>query len=133
MISNRLLRYGTALFLLVGCVILLKQNHANWIEASRITRLCLSELPPAPQGGARWIHGLPGDHQGAFIFRNGFPEALALTGSAADDVVVVPPDSASRTSFTNPAVYRGKVHRFGRNDVTLHWSGSHYTEGVRMP
>ncbi|HOY29920.1 MAG TPA: hypothetical protein PLR96_13170, partial [Flavobacteriales bacterium] len=72
-------------------------------------------------------------HQGAFIFRNGFPEAVALTGSSAEGVVVVTPDSATRTSFTYTAVYRGKIHRFGRNDVTLHWSGSHYTEGVHMP
>ena len=133
MITNRTLRHGTVLFLIVGCVLLLKQNHANWMEASRITRLCLDEFPAAQEGGARWVYGLPGDHQGAFIFRNGFPEAVALTGSSAEGVVVVTPDSATRTSFTYTVVYRGKIHRFGRNDVTLHWSGSHYTEGVHMP
>lgn len=133
MINSRILRHGTALVLVMGSVILMKQNHANWMEASRITRLCLTELPPAPQQGTLWVYGLPDDHHGAFIFRNGFPEALALAGRPSDDVVVITADSTPSAASTTSLMYRGKVHRFGSNDVALHWNGSHYTQVVLSP
>ncbi|HOY30016.1 MAG TPA: hypothetical protein PLR96_13660, partial [Flavobacteriales bacterium] len=127
MITNRTLRHGTVLFLVAGCVILLKQNHANWTEASRITRLCLDELPPAPQHGARWVYGLPGDHQGAFIFRNGFPEAVALAGGNADQMVVVPPEVGPDEVLISGLVHRGMTRNIQAGDVFLIWQGSGYS------
>lgn len=133
MMTTRILRHGTTLFVVMVSILLLKQNHANWMEASRITRLCLAELPPAPQQGTLWVYGLPDDHQGAFIFRNGFPEAIALMGRPSDDVVVVTADSIPSAASTISLMYRGKVHRFGSNDVALYWSASHYIQVVHAP
>lgn len=126
MITNRILRHGTVLFLILGCVLLLKQNHANWMEASRITRLCLDELPPARQHGTRWVYGLPGDHHGAFIFRNGFPEAVALAGGNADQMVVVPPEVGSDEVRISGLVHRGITRNIQAGDVFLIWQGSGY-------
>ena len=126
MITNRTLRHGTVLFLMVGCVLLLKQNHANWMEASRITRLCLDELPAAPQGGARWVYGLPGDHHGAFIFRNGFPEAVALAGGNPDQLIVVPPEVGPDEVLISGLVHRGIMRNIQAGDVFLIWQGNGY-------
>jgi hypothetical protein len=128
MINSRILSHGTALVLVMGSVILMKQNHANWMEASRITRLCLAELPPAPQRGTLWVYGLPDDHHGAFIFRNGFPEALALAGGRADEVVVVPSQVGADGTMTSGFIHRGLVRHLQPNDLVVVWRDSMYAE-----
>lgn len=76
---------GKASMFLIGllcCVSLLalQHNHANWKTASRTIASIVHAAPRAGTGARVHVHGLPGDHQGAFIFRHGFHEALLYAG-----------------------------------------------------
>lgn len=62
---------------MVGCVFLLMRNTRNWINASTTIEDIIAEVP-RPVNGRIFILGLPGEVNGAFVFRHGFHEALLL-------------------------------------------------------
>lgn len=125
-IGQRALRTGLTVALITSCFVLMRQNHANWLEASRITRLCVSALPPVPENGSLWIGGLPSDHAGAYIFRNGFPEAVDLAGGDGSRIIVVPPSVDLGEALKTGLLFRGTVHHAMQDDIPFHWSGTAY-------
>ena len=126
-IASRTIRWSITLLLAIASIFLLKQNHANWMEASRITERCVRSLPKGTVSGRVWVSGLPSDHRGAFIFRNGYPEAVALSGGHADQVIVVPSTVPLETALGSGLVHRGEVYHFAPRDVVLIWSTDTYT------
>ena len=74
--------------LLGGCsVAAMHQNHTNWKVASHTIEAIVQATPQASAGSRVFIHGLPGDHQGAFILRHGFHEALLYAGKDTTNLV----------------------------------------------
>ena len=69
-------RLAVVATLVIASVFAMRQNHANWIAASGTITQIVRATPQAPILGHLFVHGLPGDHNGAFIFRHGFHEAL---------------------------------------------------------
>jgi len=126
-IASRTIRWSVTLLMAITSIVLLKQNHANWTEASRITERCVRAFPKGNVPGRVWVSGLPSEHRGAFIFRNGFPEAVALTGGHADQVIVVPPTVMLETALGSGLVHRGNVYHFAPRDVVLIWNNDTYT------
>lgn len=126
-ISRRTIQWTALIMLFIASFFLLKMNHANWVEASRITERCLRTFPKGTETGRVWVSGLPSDHRGAFIFRNGFPEAVALTGGNADQVIIVPPAVTLETALGKGFVHRGELRLFGQGDLVLVWNNAGYT------
>lgn len=120
-IGQQALRVALATALLVLSFVLLRQNHANWDSASRITRQCVARLPPEPEQGSLWVGGLPDSHGGAYIFRNGFPEAAAIAGKAGDRIVVVPSDANLGAVWSTGLQYRGTMHQPAPEDTWFWW------------
>ncbi|MBX2974254.1 MAG: hypothetical protein KF797_14250, partial [Flavobacteriales bacterium] len=99
----------------------MRVGHANWKEASRITEQCMAALPSIPTEGRLWVGGLPDSFRGAFIFRNGFPEAVDLAGGAGDRIIVVPPGTQIQDAFANGFLFRGEWRSGGPLDRTFVW------------
>lgn len=74
------------LLLLWGCWLL--QGQRNWRQASDLVERIIAETPPAPESGRLIVQGLPGDVRGAYVFRHGYVEALAMSGKDAERVMV---------------------------------------------
>ncbi len=66
--------------LVAGSLFFLRRNEQNWTMASDITRQVLADLRSLQGEGELGVTGLPDEHDGAFIFRHGFEEALLLQG-----------------------------------------------------
>jgi LPXTG-motif cell wall-anchored protein len=71
-------------------LVAMRRNHVNWIEASRTIERIVEATPEPPANARLLVHGLPGDAQGAFIFRHGYREALEFNGRDASHIRVVP-------------------------------------------
>ncbi len=69
----------------------LHQAQRNWIIASEITERILDQLPVATGNGSVYVVGLPGEEEGAYIFRNGFHDALRSTGVDPERFIAVSP------------------------------------------
>lgn len=82
--------------LLSGSLVGLHHSTLNWISASRIIRSCIATIPDAPKGHRLLIVDLPGELAGAFMFRNGFHDAMLLAGRDTTGMVPVHalPDNA---------------------------------------
>lgn len=80
MLTRGKVRIGVVIVLLVASIFAMNQNHANWVVASRTIERIVHETPAPPAEGRLFVSGLPGDHNGAFIFRHGFREALLFAG-----------------------------------------------------
>ena len=107
-------------------------NHANWMVASRKTHQCVEQLPPIPADGMLWVSGLPDSHDGAYIFRNGFPEAVDLACGSGDRVIVVPDPGQRASVLANGLVFRGEQRWWSEADRWFHWNGSSY-RAVEVP
>lgn len=66
----------------------LLQGQRNWRQASDLVERIIAETPPAPESGRLIVQGLPGDVRGAYVFRHGYVEALAMSGKGAARVMV---------------------------------------------
>jgi hypothetical protein len=84
--------YGVAGLILVYEVFFVEVNNRNWIKASRTTRGVLAEVSGAMArvGGKKvFVVNLPDEHDGAYIFRLGLPEALLMEGIDTAGLVIV--------------------------------------------
>lgn len=108
------LRFGAVLALSVGGASEMRQNHANWTAASGTITQIIRATPEAPILGHLFVHGLPGDHNGAFIFRHGFHEALLFAGR--DTSRVMRADTLWRNKADNETLL---VLSFENRDDTL--------------
>lgn len=62
-------------------------NQRSWRQAGRIAddaRTALAALPARWPAGATVLLDLPDTHQGAYVFRNGLPQAAELAGARGD-------------------------------------------------
>ncbi|HRH38326.1 MAG TPA: hypothetical protein PK760_08280 [Flavobacteriales bacterium] len=55
-------------------------EQANWAEASSTIERIVSSTPVAPANARLFVTDLPGEHDGAYIFRHGYIEALLFAG-----------------------------------------------------
>lgn len=70
-------------------VALLQENNANWQRASDSVKRILEEVKQFSGPGSLQIINLPGETDGAYIFRVGFGDALRLYGYDSSAVSVV--------------------------------------------
>ena len=75
-------KWRTMVTIAFGSVLLflLLLGRSNWISASHTIERIVASVPQPPPNGRLAISWLPGDHNGAFIFRHGFNEALVMAG-----------------------------------------------------
>lgn len=73
----------------LACYFQLRSGMANWRIASDAIERIIAETPEPPSGGRLLVLNLPGEHEGAYIFRHGYPEALLLSGRGVADAVLV--------------------------------------------
>lgn len=80
----------TVVVILLGLEFLaLNREQRNWIVASDMTRTILDQLPVPAGNGSVLVVSLPGEHDGAYVFRNGFHDALRSQGIDPDRYVLV--------------------------------------------
>ena len=100
----------------------LKADHKNWEQASMITRQIMERLPEAPEHGRLFVADLPDNLSGAFIFRNGFTEAVFLDGRNGDRYIPVPFAAEQHPAAFN---FRDRTIVPMEHDQWIHW-----TDGV---
>jgi hypothetical protein len=87
--ANRFWRVVISAGVLIYMVVFLQKANGNWVMASDITRRIVRVATDPAGRGRLFVINLPDEKDGAFIFRLGFPEALAMTGKAGGPPVVV--------------------------------------------
>lgn len=75
--------------LLAVCIFFLLQNNNNWQSASQQSKTILADLKRVTRSGPVVLLNLPDEYYGAFMFRNGFREALLLQGIDTLRVMVI--------------------------------------------
>lgn len=70
-------------------IFFLEKNNSNWIKASHITKDILTKINEVRNYPRIAIINLPDEINGAFIFRLGFNEALAINGIDSSGIKVV--------------------------------------------
>lgn len=68
----------------------MRSNHLHWMEASSTIERIVQATPAPPTNARLLVYDLPGDAQGAFIFRHGYREALEFSGRDASGIRIVP-------------------------------------------
>lgn len=111
--------------LILACVVGLRSGQANWKAASRAIERIIASVPQPPADGRLFVHGLPGDHQGAFIFRHGFHEALLFAGR--DTAGVLRADTLIGTRAMDRADRMDTLTVSGRDRI-VHWSGERFKD-----
>lgn len=76
-------RIVVASVLITGSLLAMRSNHLHWAEAARTIERIVDATPEPPANARLLVHGLPSDHEGAFIFRHGYREALEFAGRDA--------------------------------------------------
>lgn len=74
------------------CYFQLRSGMANWRIASDAIERIIAGTPAPPSGGRLLVLNLPGEHEGAYVFRHGYPEALAFAGRSTERIIVVVED-----------------------------------------
>ena len=87
---KRMARIAVIGVLVVLSLAAVRSNHVHWIEASLKIASIIEATPEPPANARLLVHGLPGDAQGAFIFRHGYREALDFNGRDASRIRIVP-------------------------------------------
>lgn len=117
-IPQRIVRMLVFGVLLITSTLALRSNHAHWRSASATTTRILAELPDPPAEGLLFLIGLPDNDHGAFIFRNGFREAVWLSGRDGERYI-----DEKDTTQSNTVLFRGKHFVVHPNDRWLIWEG----------
>ncbi len=81
-LKQKTIRLILTSLLLLASISLLIIRLCHWREASDYTKKVMAQFAPYVQDSHSWQQifiGLPDNYQGAFIFRNGFNEALKLS------------------------------------------------------
>ncbi len=84
------IRHAVFVLLALACGWALRQGFAHWVDASRTIDRIVSHTPAPPPNGRLLVWNLPGDLEGAFIFRHGYREALEFAGKDASRVRISP-------------------------------------------
>lgn len=123
-IPRTVIRLGTAAATLVLFAALMEQEVQHWRVASAETKRIMRELPTAPENGILFVSGLPDSHGGAYIFRNGFREAVALDGRSPERYVDVKeaPHPGAVVHF------RGEAFVFGPDDRWTEWTDNGFVD-----
>jgi hypothetical protein len=87
--GNMVVRYVVFAAVLMVSVHFLWQGQRSWQEAYRLSAQVIADLPAPPPNARLLVHDLPDHVNGAFVFRNGFAEALLLAGRDTAGVVLV--------------------------------------------
>lgn len=122
-IPQRLVRMVVFGVLLIVSTLALLSNHAHWRSASATTTRILSELPNPPAQGLLFVSGLPDNDRGAFIFRNGFREAVWLSGGDGDRYI----EAKDRTP-SDTVDFRGRRFVVGAQDEWVIWGVDGFRE-----
>ena len=113
--AARMLVFGS---LLIASTLALRSNHARWRSASATTTRILTELPELSASGLLFVSGLPDNDHGAFIFRNGFREAVWLSGRDGERYIDVKGPKRS-----DSVLFRGKHFAVRPIDSWVNWEG----------
>lgn len=113
--------YMVTAALLAYNIFFLEKNNTNWRKASDITVAMLKEIQERSQNGKHlWVVNVPEEMNGAYIFRNGFNDALVIHQIDTGKVTLVnhlhreeynalpaliTPVNRNDTIFIPPAVY----------------------------
>lgn len=113
-IRHTVLRRSVIVLLSSASVFMLKSGQENWRIASGIIERLIAETPEPPPEGRLLVWNLPGDHNGAFIFRHGYREALEFAGRDASRVRISPegPDAIGQFLLTESG---DTLHRSGND------------------
>lgn len=118
--------------LCIASVLAMRRNHANWTIASRAIERIVQRVPSPPVNGRLFVQGLPGDQDGAFIFRHGFHEALLFAGRdtgrilRADTIWHVQANGSSFAALANEAP--GDTLHIRASDRLVRWNGAAFEE-----
>jgi len=113
--AARMLVFGS---LLIASTLALRSNHARWRSASATTTRILTELPELSASGLLFVSGLPDNDHGAFIFRNGFREAVWLSGRDGERYIDV-----KGPKLSDSVLFRGKHFAVRPIDSWVNWEG----------
>ncbi|MBK9176273.1 MAG: glycosyltransferase family 39 protein [Flavobacteriales bacterium] len=111
--------------LLVASIVGLRRSQANWIVASRTIERIIASVPQPPKEGRLFVHGLPGEHRGAFIFRHGFHEALLFAGR--DTTGILRADTLVGTRAVDCSDRRDTLEVRERDRI-VHWAGERFKD-----
>lgn len=129
LVLSSLLRSGARIFVFGAIIIAslagLMNGQTDWVAASRTIRRVIAATPEPPAGGRLFVHGLPGDHNGAFIFRHGFHGALLFAGR--DTSGVLRADTLIGPLAVDLAD-RGDTLRLNKRDRIVHWDGHGFVD-----
>jgi hypothetical protein len=89
MSRRRWWRAALSTVVLIYMIVFLEKANRNWVMASDITRKIVRVATDEAGDTRLFIINLPDEKDGAFIFRAGFPEALAMMGREGEPPVVV--------------------------------------------
>jgi hypothetical protein len=78
LVKTRVARTATAVLVLVFLGAFLELSNQNWRTAGELTSSILADVAAQPTSSEPIVLLVPDDLNGAFIYRNGLPEALAL-------------------------------------------------------
>ncbi|MBK8225676.1 MAG: glycosyltransferase family 39 protein [Flavobacteriales bacterium] len=113
-LRHTVLRRSVIVLLSSASLFMLKSGQENWRIASWTIERLIAETPEPPPDGRLLVWNLPSDHNGAFIFRHGFREALVLAGRDASRVRITPegPDAIGEYLLTETG---DTLHRSGND------------------
>ncbi|MBK7102903.1 MAG: hypothetical protein IPH63_14110 [Flavobacteriales bacterium] len=133
-IASRPLRLTTSAVLILGAIVLTRAGQVNWRIASDRTERILSKLPALSPGTRTFVLGLPDAYQGAFIFRNGFTEAIHLSGKNGDRYIDTDAADIHRSADGSLRVrHRGQDLVVGAKDPWYSWTGNTFEKRSNEP
>jgi protein O-mannosyl-transferase len=89
LVKGRFAQTGVVAGVLIYMLIFLEEGNRNWVRASDMTRAVLKVAGSEPKGKRLLIVNLPDELRGAYIFRNGFPEAMGLIGRNDKNTLII--------------------------------------------
>jgi hypothetical protein len=117
-IRKKNLRNLVFLACIVYNIVFLQINNFNWRTASSHTNSILSQVTKLrDSAGPRMLINLPGEYKGAYIFRNGFEEALLLRNidtsawkiiNITNHAAFISTGAAIEPEYRNDTVYFGR-------------------------
>ncbi|MBS1914776.1 MAG: hypothetical protein JST87_00765 [Bacteroidetes bacterium] len=78
LVANRVLLLFITVGLLSYNIFFLEKNNLNWIEASRIVNNIITTIKEKNNSGKIYVVNIPDEMDGAYIFRQGFNDALII-------------------------------------------------------
>jgi hypothetical protein len=115
-LRHTVLRRSVIVLLSSASLFMLKSGQENWRIASGTIERLIAQTPEPPPEGRLLVWNLPGDHNGAFIFRHGYREALEFAGRDASRVRISPEGPDAIWEFlrteTGDTLHRSGIDRW---------------------